>query len=215
MLVKDWMTRDPITINSSTLLVDAQKLMKDNGFRRLPVVDNGKLVGIVTLSDIREAAPSQATSLSIHELHYLLSKLKITEVMTRTLVTIDANAAVEDAGLLMNRKKIGALPVMDHDRLVGIITITDIIKVFEEALGYGTPGVRYTIAAVDDEPEAVGQITAIVKQQKRKILSLLSMRLPGTNQRSLILRLEGRDSAELREAFKAGGYTISNVHVTE
>lgn len=215
MLVKDWMTRDPITINSSTLLVDAQKLMKDNGFRRLPVVDNGKLVGIVTLSDIREAAPSQATSLSIHELHYLLSKLKITEIMTRTLVTIDANAAVEDAGLLMNRKKIGALPVMDRDRLVGIITITDIIKVFEEALGYGTPGVRYTIAAVDDEPEAVGQITAIVKEQKRKILSLLSMRLPGTNQRSLILRLEGRDSAELREAFKAGGYTISNVHVTE
>ncbi|MBI3089951.1 MAG: CBS domain-containing protein [Candidatus Tectomicrobia bacterium] len=215
MLVKDWMTRDPITINSSTLLVDAQKLMKDNGFRRLPVVDNGKLVGIVTLSDIREAAPSQATSLSIHELHYLLSKLKITEVMTRTLVTIDANAAVEDAGLLMNRKKIGALPVMEHDRLVGIITITDIIKVFEEALGYGTPGVRYTIAAVDVEPGAVGQITAIVKQQKRKILSLLSMRAPGTNQRSLILRLEGRDSAELREAFKAGGYTISNVHVTE
>lgn len=132
--VRDWMTPNPITIVPKTTLPDAHQLMKDSKIRRLPVVDNGRLVGIVTLGDVREAQPSDATTLSIYELNYLLSKLTIDKIMTRKPLTIRADATIQEAARIMLDHKIGGLPVMEGDRIVGIITESDIFRVLAQEL---------------------------------------------------------------------------------
>jgi len=131
-LVRDWMTANPITVDPKTTLPEAHKIMKDRRIRRLPVVDRGHLVGIVTLGDIREAEPSDATTLSIFELHYLLAKLTIGEIMTREPITISVNATIREAAKIMLQHKIGGLPVMEDGKLVGIITESDIFRVMAQ-----------------------------------------------------------------------------------
>ena len=128
-LVGNWMTRNVVTITPRTTLPEASKLMHAKHFRRLPVVDNGKLVGIVTLGDIREASPSDATSLSIYEMNYLLARLTADQIMTRDPITVKPTSAIYEAAKLMLTYKIGGLPVVDDGRVVGIITETDIFRV--------------------------------------------------------------------------------------
>jgi CBS domain-containing protein len=132
-LVRDWMSANPVAIGPKTSLHDAHALMMERHVRRLLVMDNGKLVGIVTLGDVREAEPSKATSLSIYELHYLLAKLTIDEIMTRNPITVPATATIRDAAKLMLEHKIGGLPVMDGGKLAGIITESDIFRVLVQS----------------------------------------------------------------------------------
>ncbi len=127
--VRDWMTPNPITIDPKTTLPEAHKLMKECHIRRLPVVDRGKLVGIVTLGDIREAEPSDATALSIFELNYLIAKLTVDRIMTRNPIVIPPEASMREAAQVMLEHKIGGLPVVENDKLVGIITESDIFRV--------------------------------------------------------------------------------------
>lgn len=129
-LVKEWMTRNVITITPDTKLAEAHQLMTKKQVRRLPVVNgNGRLVGIVTRGDVRGAEPSQATSLSIWELNYLLSKLNIKEIMTKKPVTILSNATIGKAARVMLENRVSGLPVLDqNDLLVGIITESDIFR---------------------------------------------------------------------------------------
>ncbi len=127
--VRDWMTPNPITIDPKTTLPEAHKLMKECHIRRLPVVDHGRVVGILTLGDIREASPSDATSLSIFELNYLLAKLNVEKIMTRDPITIAPTATIREAAQLMLEHKIGGLPVVEDEKLVGIITESDIFRV--------------------------------------------------------------------------------------
>lgn len=130
MFVNDWMVADPVTVMPETKLFEAQKTMRDGGFRRLPVVSKGRLVGIVTDRDLREAAPSRATTLSVFELNYLLSRLTVKDVMKAPVLTVSPDDPVERAALLMNEHKISGLPVVDGTTLVGIITITDLLQAF-------------------------------------------------------------------------------------
>jgi acetoin utilization protein AcuB len=133
-LVKDWMTRNVVAITPDTALPEAHHLMTDQRIRRLPVVKDGLLVGIVTLGDVRGAEPSGATSLSIWELNYLSSKVKIEEIMNRNLITISPNATISQAAGLMLEHKISGLPVVDNARgLVGIITESDIFRMVVRA----------------------------------------------------------------------------------
>jgi acetoin utilization protein AcuB len=128
-LVKDWMTSDVVTVSPDTTLPDAHRLMDEQGIRRLPVLKDGKLVGIVTRGDVRGAEPSGATSLSIWELHYLLARLKIKEVMTPNPVTISQDATIGEAALAMLDNRISGLPVVDSGgNVIGIITESDIFR---------------------------------------------------------------------------------------
>jgi CBS domain-containing protein len=128
--VKDWMTRKVITVDPRTALPDAHKLMRTNSIRRLPVVERGKLVGIVTRSDIREASPSEATTLSVWEMHYQLSKLTIGSIMTTDPYTVSPDTTIKDAAKLMYAHKIGGLPVLNEaGELQGIITESDIFRI--------------------------------------------------------------------------------------
>lgn len=134
LLVRDWMTADPVTVSSKTTLPDAHDLMRRRRVRRLPVVDDGALVGIITLGDVREASPSDATSLSIYELNYLLSRLTIGRIMTRNVITVTPTTTIREAAGIMLLHKISGLPVVDGDKLVGIITESDIFRVVMKLL---------------------------------------------------------------------------------
>ncbi len=129
-LVRDWMSSPPITINLEATLPEACELLREHKIRRLPVVDDeGNLVGIVTRGDLRGAQPSEATTLSIWELNYLLAKLKIKEIMTPDPITIREDATIEDAAQLMIDYKVSGLPVVNaQGELVGMITESDIFR---------------------------------------------------------------------------------------
>lgn len=127
-LVKDWMTPNPITAIPETTLPDALMVMKKYNIRRLPVLDGDRLVGIVTRGDLRGAQPSDATSLSIFELHYLVGRITLQQIMTPNPITIPLTATIQDAARLMLQRKVAGLPVMDNGRLVGIITESDIFR---------------------------------------------------------------------------------------
>lgn len=133
-LVRDWMTANPITITPKTTLPEAHRLMLERHIRRLPVVDHGKLKGIVTIGDLRKAEPSGATTLSIYELNYLVAMLTVDKIMTREVITVSSDTPLYKAARLMLENKIGGLPVLDDGRVVGIITDSDIFRVLVEEL---------------------------------------------------------------------------------
>ena len=132
MKIKDLMTQDVIAVDPSLPMPEARKRMKDGGFRRLPVLEDGGLVGIVTDRDIREAMPSDATSLSVWEINDLIPKILVKQIMTKNPVAVSQDAGVERAARSMLEHKIGGLPVMSGGRLVGMIPVTDVLWAFSK-----------------------------------------------------------------------------------
>ncbi len=130
MLVREWMTEDPVTTTPETSVQDAWKLMKERKIRHLPVIDQGRLVGIVTDRDLRFVLPSPATTLEAHELNYLLDKLPVSEAMTADPMTVGPSVPIPDAVRFLMRARIGAFPVMEDRKLVGILTRQDALKAF-------------------------------------------------------------------------------------
>lgn len=127
-LVKDWMTPEPICATTHTTLPDALQMMKERRIRRLPVVEHDKLVGMVTRGDLRGAQPSEATSLSIYEVNYLLGRLTLDRIMSKNIVTVTPSTTIGDAARLMLKHKIAGLPVVEDGRVVGILTESDIFR---------------------------------------------------------------------------------------
>jgi acetoin utilization protein AcuB len=172
MLVRERMSTQPVTIAADVPITEALRVMRQSQVRRLPVLDkDDRLIGIVSEKDLLYASPSPATSLSIYEMHYMLSKLNVTELMTPDPITIPPDILLEEAAIIMADNKIGGLPVVENDRLVGIITETDIFKVFLELLGAREKGLRLTLRI----PERMGEmarITTAIAQLGGNILAL-------------------------------------------
>lgn len=188
MLVRDWMTSDPITVTPDTPVLDALRILKERGFRRLPVMDGARLAGIVTRKDLKDAMPSKATTLSVWELNYLLSKLTVSEVMARPVVTAAQGEYMEDAALRMREHNVGGMPVLDDGgRLSGIITITDILRAFIEIMGLREGGRRLTLD-MPDVPGSLARATAAV--QPSNIISLATIGSAGGHRR-FVMRLVG------------------------
>ena len=145
MRIKDVMTKNPITVDSDTLMLDARRLMKEKNIRRLPVVDKGKLVGIVTKHDLDEAAPPLTTSSSAHEFHDVLSKMKVKEVMKKNPVTVNPDTPFEEVLKIGQKSKISSFLVIEDGKLVGITTESDIVRFLTRALGLEAEGSRITI----------------------------------------------------------------------
>ena len=172
MLVGERMTKRPITTHPDTPIDDALKLMRESKVRRLPVLDKeGKLVGIITEKDLLYVSPSPATSLSIHELHYLISKIKVQDVMARDVITATEYTPLEEAARVMADNKIGSLPVMRDGKLVGIITETDAFKVFLELFGAREKGIRLTML-VPEQKGVLATITREIAEMGGNIISL-------------------------------------------
>jgi acetoin utilization protein AcuB len=172
MLVGERMTKNPIVIRDDTPINKALKTMQDNKVRRLPVLnDKGALVGIVSERDLLFASPSPATSLSIYELHYLLSRITVANVMTAEVITVTEDTPLEEAARIMADNRIGGLPVERKGDLVGIITETDLFKIFLELLGAREAGVRLTML-VPDEKGMLAKVTSEITELGGNIVSL-------------------------------------------
>jgi acetoin utilization protein AcuB len=209
MRIKDVMTRNPVTADSETLVLDAQKLMKENNIRRLPVVDKGKLVGIVTKHDLLEASPSPATSLSIFELNYLLAKMKVKEIMKKNPVTITPDTPFEEALRLGQEKKIGAFPVVENGKLVGITTESDIIRFVTRVLGIKEEGSRITIEGLGGKLGDLEKIVSVANQHHTVILSMMSLPRPEKKDWMIVLRLKTNDPDPLVKDFKKAGFNVT------
>jgi len=161
MLVGDRMTRRPVTVTEDIAIDKALELMRCEKVRRLPVLDkHGKLAGIVSEKDLLYASPSPATSLSIYEIPYLLSKIKMRDLMTKDVITVAEDTPLEEAARIMADSKIGGLPVLRGDKLVGIITETDMFKIFLELLGAREEGMRLSMLI----PAEKGSLARIVSK---------------------------------------------------
>jgi len=209
MRIKDVMTRNPVTADSETLVLDAQKLMKENNIRRLPVVDKGKLVGIVTKHDLLEASPSPATSLSVFELNYLLAKMKVKEIMKKNPVTITPETPFEEALRLGQEKKIGAFPVVENGKLVGITTESDIIRFVTRVLGIKEEGSRITIEGLGGKLGDLEKIVSVANQHHTVILSMMSLPRPEKKDWMIVLRLKTNDPDPLVKDFKKAGFNVT------
>lgn len=146
MKIKDIMTWNVVTVSSDTPIMEARKIMETHKIRRLPVVDRGKLVGVVTIDRIVGVGPSPATSLSIWETNYLLAKMTVKDIMQRHVVTINPEATAEQAIAYAQKNKVGIMPVIEHDKVIGIVTTNDFfLKILNHVMGIGKPGTRVTI----------------------------------------------------------------------
>lgn len=150
MAVRDFMTKNLITVTPQDPIFDAVDLMKEHDIHRLPVLKNDQLVGLITEGTIQAAMPSSATSLSIHETNFLLNKTTVQDVMVKKVATIAPDALLEEAISLMRAKKIGVLPVVKDEQLQGIITNNDIFDAFLKITGYNSGGTRVTIQITKD-----------------------------------------------------------------
>ncbi len=160
MFVRDRMSPNPITVTPDTSVSDAMRMMREKKIRRLPVLDHQhQLVGIVSDHDLLYASPSPVTSLSVWEIHDLLYRLTLDKVMTREVITVTEDAPLEEAARIMADHRIGGLPVLRGQTLVGIITETDIFKAFLSQLGGRRPGVRVTVLV----PEAKGMLAQVTR----------------------------------------------------
>lgn len=163
MLVGERMSHPVITIPPDMPIIDALTMMKREKIRRAPVVKDGRLVGIVSDKDLLNASPSPATSLSVWEMNYLLSRIAIKDVMTRKVLTVNEDTPIEQAARIMADNKIGGLPVMRGDNIVGIITETDLFKIFIELMGARDMGVRVT-ALLHEEKGQLARLTKAIAE---------------------------------------------------
>ena len=208
MYVEEYMNTNVITVSSDTLIHDAEKIMREHKIRRLPVVDKGKLVGVITRDKLREVAPSPLTPLALWELDYLLAKMKVKDAMEKEPFTITPDTTVEQAVSEAQKRGIGTLLVVDKDKpdkLLGIATTTDLYKLTTEILGFGQPGVRLHVF----EPSKVGscqEVVGIINKRGVRILSMFHVTPPGVGKEDCIFHLGTEDASQIIEELKNKGY---------
>ena len=212
MFVNKRMTKNPIYINKDTSILDAMEIMRASNIRRLPVLDNGRLTGIVTSHDLHLAAPSFATTLSKHEAYYLLQKMKVSEIMTTNLFTVKTSATIEEVALLMYKNKIGGVPVVDENdpkKLLGIITETDIFKLLVDVMGLPEGKTRIT-ATFRDRLGLLADVGMIFKNLNQNITSFAIVSEEG-DQREIVIRGDFANTDEIKAKMEEVGFTIINI----
>jgi len=202
MLVGERMSHPAITIAPDTPMQDALKMMHDEKIRRVPVVDSrGKLIGILSESDLLHASPSDATSLSVWEMNYLLSKTMVKEIMTRDVIVVHTDTPLEEAARIMVDNKIGGLPVVRDGEVVGIITETDLFKIFLELLGARETGVRLAVL-VSHVPGKVAELTKAIFEVGGNIVALGAFLGESSENREITMKVKNVDANKLEEAVK-------------
>jgi acetoin utilization protein AcuB len=210
MYVKTIMKKDPVTIHPDASFYEARTLIRDKGIRHLPVVDKKHhIVGILTDRDIRTAAPSDATTLSIHELHYVLGKLQVCAFMTPSdkLVTVTPDTTFEKAVQLMHDYKIGYLPVLDGRELVGIVTETDVLETFVDVMGLKVEGTRLTLA-LEDEPGRIHDVLEVIKRFNVNLISVYTSSYKVEGKRIVVFRIRTQEYEEIVKEIENLGYRV-------
>jgi acetoin utilization protein AcuB len=208
MIVADVMTTNVVSIPSNTSLSEARRIMDAHRIRRLPVIDRGKLMGIVTRDALDKAGPSKLTTFSIHELSYLLSKITVKEVMRHEVVTVPQSMTVEEAVALAQSRQVGALLVTEGEQVVGICTTNDFFyRILNPILGIGLPGSRIVVRNCNKGPD-IEKVVATVNKLKVGITNLFLIDLPEAGKHDLVLHLDAPDSSKIITAIKKLGCKV-------
>ncbi len=209
MYVRNRMTVNPITVSPDTMIATALELMREKSINRIPVVKDEKLVGIITERKLMEVSPSSATSLSIFEINYLLSKTKVEQVMTKKVVTVAPDDLLEVAALKMRDNRVGGLPVVENGKVVGIITESNIFDAFIEIMGFRERGSRISILIQEDRPGVLAELAQTVATCDINITHL------AIYHGEIVLRVDTRESDELLKRLKEKGFRITSVRILE
>ena len=207
MIIKDWMTKDVITVDPEASMMRAAKLMKEKNIRRLPVVDDkGKLVGMLSDRDVKEASPSKATTLDVHELYYLLSEIKVKNIMTPTPLTILETETVVKCAAIMHDKKISGLPVLnERGELVGIMTQNEVYRVLLSITGVYHGGVQFGLKLADQRG-TLKEVLDFLRGYKARVISILtSYDKVEDGYRQVFIRIMDMDKSVLNELQKELG----------
>lgn len=207
MIIKDWMTKDVITVDPETSMMRAAKVMKEKGIRRLPVVDEkGKVLGMLSDRDVKEASPSKATTLDVHELYYLLSEIKVKNIMTPNPITIRESETVVKCAAMMHDKKISGIPVLnDKDELVGIMTQNEVYRVLLSITGIYHGGIQMGLK-LSDQRGTLKEVLDCLRGHKARVISVLtSYDKVEEGQRQVFIRIMDMDKSVLNELQKELG----------
>jgi len=210
MRIRDIMSTNVVAVSEETSIHDARKIMEAHKIRRLPVLKKDKLVGLVTKHMLLEASPSPATALSIHELHYLLSKMTVKDIMVKKPYTISPDLPPEDALQLGQEMGYGGFPVVENGRLVGVVTESDIVRLMTRVLGVEKRGKRITI----ETSSVFGnmqRIMSILDKNKIVLLSLMSLKEPDEEEWLIVLRLDTDNAEPIAKELTASGFNVTYV----
>ncbi len=209
MYVKDIMTTNVVTIPSNMSIADAKRIMKAHKFRRLPVVDKGKLVGMVTEHRLEQVSPSKSTSLTVWEIGYLLEKTTVKEIMEKTVITASPDMTVEEALAVAQNNRVGAVVIVDAGNVVGIVTTNDFFyKIANKILGIGEPGVRIEVINGGEGP-ALEEVISLANKNNLKITTMHIIAPPEKEQKDVVVHVESNNTEKLVEELKARGYGVS------
>lgn len=198
MFVGERMSRPVISVAPETPVHDAFAMFKKDHIRRAPVVKDGKLLGIVTENDLRNASPSPATTLSIWEMNYLISKVTVKQVMSKKVKTIDVDTPIEEAARIMTDSSIGGMPVTRDGKIVGIITETDLFKIFLELMGAREKGVRVS-ALVEDKPGQLAKVSKAITESGGNFIAFGMFSGPDTSTKLLTFKVAGMKKDEVKK----------------
>jgi acetoin utilization protein AcuB len=210
MRIRDVMSTNVVAVTEDTSIHDARKIMQAHNIRRLPVMKKDKLVGLVTKHMLLEASPSPATSLSIHELHYLLAKTTVKDIMVKDPFAISPDMPPEDALQLGQEMGYGGFPVVEDSKLVGIVTESDVVRLMTRVLGVTKKGKRITIKT-SDEFGNMQRIMEILDKNKTALLSLMSLEEPEEKGWLIILRLKTEDAEPIAKELTSSGFNVTYV----
>jgi acetoin utilization protein AcuB len=212
MLTKDIMTRNVITITSDTYVLDAERIMEQKKIGRLPVVDNGRLVGIVTKNDVLKASPTSTTPTNQRHLFYLMSKLTVKEIMKTKILTISPDTPIEKSVAIAQKNKVGSLPVVDGDQLVGILTTNDVFyKILNPLFGIGQKGARIAIHGAG----RADKMQEILDFIRKTGLEVKTYWIPPYNDRQdLILHLDVDDASKIIEQLRTMDFSVDTREFT-
>jgi acetoin utilization protein AcuB len=206
VLVKDVMQTHPVTATPETRLPGLVRLLQRRGFRHVPILDGGKLVGIVSDRDVKQSMASAASTTDARERDRLLDELTAGQIMARAVVTIGPMFGVEEAARLMATRKISALPVTEEDRLVGIVTETDVLQLFVRAMGVLEPSSRLDVI-VPDQASGVSEVVRVAEETGGRVSSVMTLAMP-TGEREVVLRLATINPGPAVKALEARGYVV-------
>jgi acetoin utilization protein AcuB len=209
MLIRDVMTTNVVTIPSNTSISDAKRIMEAHRIQRLPVVDKGKLVGIVTARRLESVSPSKATSLTVWEMTYLLNTTPVKEIMEKKVVTVSPDTTSEEAVAIAQSNKVGCLVVVDDGQVVGITTTNDFFyKIVNPILGLGHPGTRIEVIGAG-KGKALEEVISAVNKHGLEIITLHIEVLPDKAEKDICIHVDSDDVKKLVGELKAKGYKVN------
>jgi acetoin utilization protein AcuB len=201
MFVGERMSRPVISVSPDSPINDVLAMFRKEHIRRAPVIKDGKLVGMVTETDLLNASPSPVTTLSIWEMNYLISKVKIKDVMSKKVITVDSDTPIEEAARIMADKKIGGVPVVHQGKVVGIITETDLFKIFLELMGARQKALRVTVT-ITEKPGQLEKLTKAIAHNGGNFISFGQFAGPDANTKVLTFKVEGIKKSMIKQVLE-------------